>query len=439
MPPKISAAERLARRNAVKAAREAASVNVYNNIDVGGNNNNNNAPAPVLPVAAASVPVSALAAAANNHEEAKNANDDVEEAKSPAPSFSLTSSSIPSSSSASVAARDQTETMRIILQQLEELRKEVREELQKEQGKTSNKRPHSPSSDHTEECVDQPVAASSSSTSSRIASSFFRPKLQDLSEYHGASSKLDGWLAEVRTMNRICKMNQQETVEFAAARMRGAALHWWEGMTTDAQAAITDTTSLAAALRKRFQPITTSETARAQLRKLQQSNRSTDDYILEFQELYAKVTDMSSADALFDFMHGLHKATADQLRIQGVKTIDEAYEKAAHVSGVTSTHSHPAPAANHNINNIQIDDSSSTTQQQQYTRNNRGGGRGGYRGGRVPFNRGAEGQQRAPPTTAPLIPQAVREKRREQGACFRCGQSGHMARACPNAVSIPLN
>jgi hypothetical protein len=268
-------------------------------------------------------------------------------------------------------------------------------------------------------------------------SNAFRPKMSDLSEYHGASGKLDDWLAELRTMARLCKMAKQDIVDFAAARMRGAALHWWEGMSADAQAAITDTTLLAAALRKRFQPITASETARARLRKLQQSTRSTDDYILEFQELYAKVPDMSAADALFDFMHGLHKTVADQLRIQGVKTINDAYETAARVSGLT-TQAHHAPPANALTGIFPKDDNTSTTQQ-QYPRNNTRGYRGGRGGGRAPFNRGAEGQQRAPPTTAPLIPQEVREKRREQGACFRCGQSGHMARACPNAVSVSLN
>ena len=135
---------------------------------------------------------------------------------------------------------------------------------------------------------------------------------------------------------------------------------------------------------------------------------------------------------------GLKKEIYNIIRVHDIDTLADAISKAAKVSGKIA-HTTPAPhapAANA-INNIQSGGDERTTQQQQYPRGNRGTGRGGYRGGRG-FNRGAEGQ-RPPSTTVPLVPHDVREKRREQGVCFRCGQSGHMARACPNAVSASLN
>jgi hypothetical protein len=428
------AAAKKAREEAAAAAAAAAARVVMNNhihLDGGNNHNNNNAPAPVLP-AAASVPVRALAAAVDNSsEEAKVETEDV--AIQPGKEK---------------AADDDMGAILKVLQQMRSEHRNAIEDMRMEMEDIRAGQANTPSTSsfsitplnvegvRAAAVQPQPSAASASTTSESLRK---KVKYSDVKDFSGEEEDdaLDRWIDKLQSVSEFNELQPRETIILAATHMTDAALTWWKGMPKEEKAAIVDITSLAKAIRERFQPIEAEETARDALDSLRQGNKSTNEYIKQFNHLHAKLPDMSAKDALHAFMRGLKKDLYSTLRVQGVKDVREAIQKAAQVSGLT-TQAHHASPANALTGIFPKDDNTSTTQQ-QYPRNNTRGYRGGRGGGRAPFNRGAEGQQRAPPTTAPLIPQEVREKRREQGACFRCGQSGHMARACPNAVSVSLN
>ena len=206
-----------------------------------------------------------------------------------------------------------------------------------------------------------------------------------------------------------------------------------------------------AALRKRFQPVTSAETARAKLAVLQQGKSSIHDYVSAFRQLLVAVPSMGEDDRLFQFTRGLRPAIATQLRVHGVASIDAAIEMAtrvgslgelaglANVRGVT-----PASAAAGSADDMQLDNiegldhetnaaaegtSSPVTQAQLMAmlnamRNDRSS------------NRSKDAKSGGKDVTAAigkrfrLTPEQVREHF-DKGQCFNCDGTGHSSRACP--------
>jgi Retrotransposon gag protein len=271
-----------------------------------------------------------------------------------------------------------------------------------------------------------------------------------LAVYKGeATENLDAWLIELKQMARFHHMSSQYTIELAVARLRDTALTWWEELGAAGQEAITDVSQLAEGLRKRFQHHTAAEVAREQLHTLQQGNRSTDNYILDFQRLVAKVPGMTDEEAIFSFMRGLPKATAQLVRLQKVATLKEATAAASRVSGLSAPpHTlHSAAAMVHNVNSASppadsinnvnslnsIDQSTNVLHRGRGGRFNSSRGRfdNGRRGG---ANNSAEGARR-PARPVPGVPQEVAQQRWESKACLRCGDHAHMIRDCTNASS----
>ena len=239
---------------------------------------------------------------------------------------------------------------------------------------------------------------------------------------------------------------------------------WWSTLKVQNRKAITDATQLAAALRKRFQPITADLVAREQLRALRQGNRGINDYIAEFQRLHAQVPDTSEQDALFTFRSGLNANIAKELLVQRVKTLQEAIDLAASVGGLlqgtpptmgggrSSVHQldgSDGASLDERIQNAVINAlQSQRTQQRPWTRpgadtthpERRGfvGGRGNTRG-RFGGSRGARSGRGGQSFTVPGVPPMVVEQRRAAGQCFRCGNGEHRSHECPNAISASTN
>jgi hypothetical protein len=295
------------------------------------------------------------------------------------------------------------------------------------------------------------------------------PRAQDLREYDGASgAKLDDWLLELARAVRLFQLNDREAVDFAMARLSGAALQWSTTLNAAQLAALADSAALGAALRARFQPVTAARVAREQMRSLRQGSRSVNEYIADFQRLRAQLPDMSEADALFAFEAGASRDIAVELRKQRVLTVAEAISLAAHVGSVggalqassSSSHGRGAAAA---AAQMEIDDGDGTpslderiqravlnaiqqggaggmhglgakTQTQRGYLGERRGGRGGFgaRGGR---GGGRGGFRGGASISIPGVPTEVVEQRRAAGQCFRCGDSNHRSMECPNAPS----
>jgi hypothetical protein len=295
---------------------------------------------------------------------------------------------------------------------------------------------------------------------SRFATS--RPRADDLREYEGASgSKLDAWLNELVAAVQLYRLNSGEAVDFATSRLRGAAQQWWT-----AQDAVTRATAgasvdaLGAALRSRFQPVTAARVAREQLFNLRQGSRHINDYVGEFQQLRAQVSDMNEAEALFIFERGLSAALQAELRRQGCVKLTEAVDLAARVG--SSAAAAAAPSAGRSSATQMETDSGGTTgsgedmmrsllnalhshnsgmgaktqtqrgyagarEQSGSSYRNRGGGARGGRGG------GSGSRWTLP--VIPGVPAEVVQQRWDAKQCVRCGGDDHRGIACPNSIS----
>ena len=280
------------------------------------------------------------------------------------------------------------------------------------------------------------------------------PRAQDLREYEGASGpKLDAWLDELGAAVDLFHLNGGEAVDFGASRLRGAARQWWNTLGNAGKATINSASTLATALRARFQPITSERVAREHLRALKQGGRHINDYIADFQRLHALLPDMSQADALFAFESGVSAPLAEKLRVQGVSSVPDAIALAARVGGLMQTPAigrSSATAAQMEVDDGESNGSASRLDRIEAalnaltTAHGNGGGLGaktqtqrGYqqqRGGRS----GSKVSDRRPPMQPPQIqgvPDDVIQQRWADKQCLRCGAHDHRSMACPNSVS----
>lgn len=287
------------------------------------------------------------------------------------------------------------------------------------------------------------------------------PRAQDLKEYDGAAGgKLDEWLQDLDKIAAFFHLNDIETVEFGALRLSSAAYQWWRN--TDKQT-IRGAAEFGAALRARFQPVTTKRAAREQLRQLRQGARGINDYIADFQRLHALLPDMSAEDALFAFEMGVHPSLALEIRKQASSSLQDAIALAARIGGLTaaSSSSSIAPAQGRAaarqmemgdddepslderiqravLNAMQSSTGSGSagfglgakTQTQRGHASERGGGGQRGRGRGVRFG----GAQRSVPVV-PGVSEEVVRRRLDAQQCVRCGEEGHRSPACPNAIS----
>lgn len=316
------------------------------------------------------------------------------------------------------------------------------------------------------------VAAAAAAIGAPAARRAPQPKLSDLSTYDGSSgAKLDEWLQDLRRCRRFFQLEEREAVEFALVHFRGAADTWWESLSQAEQdAASASVDALTAALRERFQPITQARTARDQLRKLQQGTRPVDSYIADFNQLHAKIKDMSEADARSQFVYGLRKEIADKIEDDDweemplAKLIAKAARIGNRASAASATAQPRAAISQMETDEVQsleervqravlhalgsqqsqsVRDSASSassglgaktqTQRGYDSDRSRGSMRGGGRGG----GPGRFGNR--PPRSTPGVPPALVEQRRAAGLCVRCGGE-HMQWECANATNTqPLN
>ena len=126
-------------------------------------------------------------------------------------------------------------------------------------------------------------------------------------------------------------------------------------MGQDGKVAINNADALTAALRTRFQPVTTEKVARIQLDRLQQGSRHINDYIADFQRIHASLPKMDEQDAIHAFERGLRADLAVKLREHAVETVAAAIALAARIGGLTATATNPhgPPAAA--VNQMDID------------------------------------------------------------------------------------
>lgn len=295
-----------------------------------------------------------------------------------------------------------------------------------------------------------------------------QPRLAPPPMYGGSAHALDAWVREMRKQCDFYALTTADArIRFFCAQLTGAALDWWSAQTTEQRAAHSATEdAFVQALRARFQPVNSADTARRQLDELQQGPRqSVHEYISAFRRLLSAVPDMSDADRTHRFLQGLRPALQTQLRIHGVDSLDDAITKAARI-GSLSQFAAGAAAASHlsataargdamDVSNLELhgieglespttgedepsashgDDVVSRSElrqllQQQHQQllavmQQR---RGGQKGKPAQRGRGGGGSTIVPGLTDEQVRQ-----RYIDGQCFACGQSGHRKADCPS-------
>jgi len=289
-----------------------------------------------------------------------------------------------------------------------------------------------------------------------------QPRLTDLANYEGAGgAKLDSWLDDLTQIAGYYSLTDDRAAAFGVVHLKGTALQWWNTLGKSVQATMQDVASLAAALRSRFQPITTEDTARSELYKLEQANRGVDAFISDFQRLCALIPTASEADKLFNFLRGVRRDIGDRIRVDGTRTVEKAIETAARMGNLTS--SAPSGSGTHpsRLQQMELDGPAVAVQDSRLDRieatlhaiaqqNSFGseGPAGGYKGlgaktqtqrsyrqqgqggsGNRPSNR-----QQRPPIQVPGVSPEELQRRLTERLCTRCGEPGHNSHACPNSI-----
>lgn len=162
-----------------------------------------------------------------------------------------------------------------------------------------------------------------------------KPRIALPSVYDGDAAKLDNWDRELQQQFTYYSTPEEERVPMGAAYLRSVALDWWSSIPPAERP--THWVAFIAALRSRFQPLTTATLARRQLDNLRQGpNQGVNEYIAAFRRLLVPLPEMHENDRLHVFVRGLRPAVANQVLLQRAASLDKAIEIASFVGGVAS-------------------------------------------------------------------------------------------------------
>jgi hypothetical protein len=285
------------------------------------------------------------------------------------------------------------------------------------------------------------------------------PRIAPPSSYAGESgAALDNWLRELEQQFSWYQLTTDaDRTRLAAAHLRSTALDWWSSLEPAAALALAASwAQFEAALRARFQPVNSAQTARRQLDELRQGPRqSVHDYISAFRRILTAAKSMGEDDRVHCFVRGLRPAIATQLRIHGVGKLDDAIAMAARVgtlgemAGPAAAPHYGSAAASAGSAPMELDalaaiegleretgeageqaatSSAAPITQAQFQqllnamREQRGRGAG--------KPAGFDPRDRRLPKVAGLTPAQVKEHM-DNGKCFGCGSKEHMSRSCP--------
>lgn len=287
-----------------------------------------------------------------------------------------------------------------------------------------------------------------------------RPRLPAPATYEGQAAALDEWGVEMEQQyDWYGTHDEKERLRTATAFLRGAARDWWTHLVPADRAAVDTWSALLAALRRRFQPVTTAAMARARLDALVQGRLSVHEYVAAFRRLLIPLSDMGEADRLHAFTRGLKPTIATQLRVHGVQTTDAAIEMAVRVgsmsefaalasasAGAASSHGGaPMDLDELGIEGLEKETNSADGSDAPVTRaefqqllaamqeNRRGRSRPAASSEVRPagaMQRDEGGRLRYGDLT-----QAQMDAHFTAGTCFNCGKPGHLARKCTKKQS----
>jgi Ty3 transposon capsid-like protein len=146
---------------------------------------------------------------------------------------------------------------------------------------------------------------------------------------------IDIWLFEVEQYFELVELPAKQKVTWAGSLLRESAASWWRSVVMEAkksqpEALTTDLFSwldFKNLIRKRFQPVEASKTARSRMMALKQFKfgaNGIEAYNAEFQKLVALTTDMALQDQLTYYLKGLQPRVAHDVSLGNPDTLDAA-------------------------------------------------------------------------------------------------------------------
>ena len=272
-------------------------------------------------------------------------------------------------------------------------------------------------------------------------------RLSSPAQYDGVASTLEDWVAAMMQQFLFYGVAADaDRIRTAVAFLKGPALAWWSTLV----AVPTTWATFDAALRARFQPVTTEEIARGRLHSLSQDKSSINDYVSNFRRLIIAIPSMDAASQMFAFVRGLKPALQTHHRQAQPLTLELAIALAVRMGtgipgqSAASAASHYGASAAMDLSAMRAElddeDSESTASadgdapvtRSEFAmllaaihRNNGSGSNG----------RGAQGASGGfhPPRGPPKIYGFSEEKVQEYmdaGQCFGCGSTKHRSREC---------
>lgn len=261
---------------------------------------------------------------------------------------------------------------------------------------------------------------------------------------YDGSKGLDEFLLVLRNMDRwYGYVQDRDRIRFLCLNLAGPALSYLETPAGIAALALDAWAPLEAALRARFQPVTTEEVARAEIFSIVQGPKGVHEYTSQFNHRLAFLPDQDDATTLHHYLRGLKAPIREQLRISGVHDLVAAQTMAVRIGN-------PMPFAGSAGTAVPMDlgaiDASSPTDQPGLiaavteavlaamrtgsVRNHGSGGGSSKWGGR-----GTSGGGPRPAMIPDGLSAEERQKYYAEGRCFLCGKTGHNKPQCPTRSS----
>ena len=274
------------------------------------------------------------------------------------------------------------------------------------------------------------------------------PRLTAPTPFDGRAATLDDWTASMDRQFEWYATPDADRVRLAVAHTQGPAWDWWSTLAAPRPATWP---LLQTALRRRFQPVNSAETARAKLIALSQGKQSVNEYVDHFRRLLVRIPDMGAADQLFQFTRGLRPALATQLRVQGVATMDAAINLAVRVGSLSEMGAQAASSSGSSSNHAPMDldnieglkhDTAATSTDAPVTRaefqqllnamrdNRRGASSSSSSSSSNSSSNKGRFTPRGLPTISHLTPDQVKEYM-DSNKCFGCASKDHRSRQCP--------
>lgn len=143
--------------------------------------------------------------------------------------------------------------------------------------------------------------------------------------FSGGQKETMDWLDQLenRFVADMGRLPLKEDIAKVAGLFRGAAWSWYRSLMKEGDICMNSWESFKMAFLREFKPLDSDLILRRRLRELKQAG-SLEKYNAEFRNIAVGIADMSESEKLFNYLEGLKRVTAGEVRARMPKTVQEA-------------------------------------------------------------------------------------------------------------------